>query len=82
MQILKNEIKEESGTPTQTESGHPELDGDLVDTTELNRFIKATEKWRDYMFATGYELNQYQQMVTICEDNTIKVRRLVRNFKD
>lgn len=34
------------------------------------------------MFNLGYELNQMKKMLVKAEDATIKVRRLVRNFKD
>ena len=34
------------------------------------------------MFNLGYELNQLKTMKTMCEDATIKVRRLVHNFKE
>lgn len=44
--------------------------------------MKNAEMWRDYMFSVGYELNQMQEMLTIADDNTIKVRRLIRNFED
>lgn len=41
-----------------------------------------SERWKDYMLSMGYELHQLNQMLTMCEDATIKVRRLVHNFKE
>ena len=49
---------------------------------ELKRLVALTERWRGYMFNLGYELNQMKTMLTMCEDATIKVRRLVHNFKE
>ena len=34
------------------------------------------------MFNLGYELNQMKKMKVMCEDATIKVRRLLKNFRD
>ena len=34
------------------------------------------------MYNLGYELYQMTKMQVICSDNTIKVRRLVHNFKE
>ena len=53
-----------------------------IDTTEIDRLILESEKWRGYMFNLGYELNQFKKMKTMCEDATIKVRRLLKNFRD
>ena len=53
-----------------------------IDTTEIDRLILESEKWRGYMFNLGYELNQLKKMKTMCEDATIKVRRLLKNFRD
>lgn len=53
-----------------------------IDTTRLHEMVLSTERWRNYMQNMGYELNQMKQMFTMCEDATIKVRRLVHNFKE
>ena len=53
-----------------------------IDTTEIDRLIIESEKWRGYMFNLGYELNQLKKMKTMCEDATIKVRRLLKNFRE
>ena len=53
-----------------------------IDTTEIDRLILESEKWRGYMFNLGYELNQMKKMKVMCEDATIKVRRLLKNFRD
>ena len=53
-----------------------------LDTTSLHHLIIATERWRNYMQNMGYELMQMKEMLTMCEDATIKVRRLVHNFKE
>ena len=53
-----------------------------IDTTEIDRLILESEKWRGYMFNLGYELNQLKKMKTMCEDATIKVRRLLKNFRE
>lgn len=34
------------------------------------------------MFSIGYELAELKKMQTVCEDATIKVRRLVHNFEE
>ena len=53
-----------------------------IDTTEIDRLILESEKWRGYMFNLGYELNQLKKMKVMCEDATIKVRRLLKNFRE
>jgi hypothetical protein len=40
------------------------------------------ERWNGYFYNIGHELLQMKEMLEICEDATIKVRRLVRNFED
>lgn len=53
-----------------------------IDTTEIDNLILESEKWRGYMFNLGYELNQLKKMRVLCSDATIKVRRLLKNFRD
>ena len=48
----------------------------------LKNLILLTERWKGYMFNLGYELAQMKKMLTVCDDATIKVRRLVHNFKE
>lgn len=55
---------------------------DRIDTTRLHRLVLMSEKWRNICYALGYEVNQLKKMLVSCEDATIKVRRLVRNFED
>ena len=53
-----------------------------IASEELKKYVALTERWRGYMFNLGYELSQMKTMLTKCEDATIKVRRLVHNFKE
>lgn len=53
-----------------------------IDTDELHHLVLMTEKWRGYMLNMGYELKQFKELETKCEDATIKVRRLVHNFEE
>ena len=53
-----------------------------IEVVALRKLVKMTERWRGYMFNMGYELNQFKKMLTMCEDATIKVRRLVHNFEE
>ena len=53
-----------------------------INTVKLRHLILVTERWRGFMFNLGYEANQMKKMLVKAEDATIKVRRLVRNFKD
>lgn len=53
-----------------------------IASEELKKYVALTERWRGYMFNLGYELSQMKIMLTKCEDATIKVRRLVHNFKE
>ena len=53
-----------------------------IDTDKLHELILSTERWQGFMLNMGYELNQMRKMLTMCEDATIKVRRLVHNFEE
>lgn len=53
-----------------------------VDTEKLMGFIRDNEKWRDLIFQTRYELGYLYGIQTICSDNTVKVRRLLKNFRE
>ena len=44
--------------------------------------VRESERWRNCMYNLGYELTQMTKMQVLCSDNTIKVRRLVHNFKE
>lgn len=55
---------------------------ETIPTGNLERLIKESERWSRYMSNIGWELDQLQQMHVICEDQTIKVRRLVHNFEE
>ncbi len=59
-----------------------ELDFNANATKRLRRLVRIVERWRGYMFNLGYELSQMKQMLVKCEDATIKVKRLLRNFED
>ena len=48
----------------------------------LHRLIVQSERWRNYSFNIGYELSQFKKMLTMCDDATIKVRRLLHNFEE
>ena len=49
---------------------------------ELHSLILDTEKNRGYCLNLGYELKRMRELRTNCSDATIKVRRLVNNFKE
>jgi hypothetical protein len=53
-----------------------------IETDKLHKLVLQSERWRGFMLGVGYELNQLKKMETICEDATIKVRRLVHNFAE
>ena len=55
---------------------------EALDTRRLHRLIVQSERWRNYSFNMGYELSQFKKMLTMCEDATIKVRRLLHNFEE
>ena len=55
---------------------------EAIDTDTLNELVIETEKWRNIVFNLGYELNQLKKMLVMCEDATIKVRRLLYNFEE
>ena len=61
---------------------HPAGKLETIDDRALHHFVLKTEKWRNFMLNLGFELNQLKKMKTICEDATIKVRRLVHNFEE
>ena len=63
-----------------SEDGKPKL-GEL-DTRRLHRLVVQSERWRNYSFNIGFELGQYKKMLTMCEDATIKVKRLLHNFEE
>lgn len=64
----------------EEEEEHPVGSLERIQTGHLNGLVRKTEKWRNYMYNLGYELNQLKKMQTMCSDATIKVRRLVHNF--
>ena len=49
---------------------------------ELHSLILDTEKNRGHCLNLGYELKRMRELRTNCSDATIKVRRLVNNFKE
>jgi hypothetical protein len=53
-----------------------------LNTDRLHRLVIQSERWRNYSFNMGYELSQFKKMLTMCEDATIKVRRLLHNFEE
>ena len=53
-----------------------------LDNRRLHHLILHSEECRNQMFAIGYELTELKKMQTVCEDATIKVRRLVHNFEE
>jgi hypothetical protein len=54
----------------------------MIDTDELPALVLQSERWRGFMFNLGYELNQLKKMKVVCDDATVKVRRLVHNFEE
>ena len=55
---------------------------ETLDTRKLHKLIVQSERWRNYSFNMGYELSQFKKMLTMCEDATIKVKRLLHNFEE
>ena len=53
-----------------------------IDTKRLHRLVIQSERWRNYLFNIGFELGQFKKMLTMCDDATIKVRRLLHNFEE
>lgn len=69
--------------PYQPEQSPDELEPlEKFDASKLNALVRNTERWKGYMLNLGYEIHQLKQMLTMCEDAAIKVRRLVHNFKE
>ena len=71
-----------SSNDDQTTQEHEAGALEAINTKRLKHFIMVTEKWRNIVLNLGYELQQLQTMLTMCEDQTIKVRRLVHNFEE
>ena len=63
-----------------SEDNRPALE--TLDTRRLHRLIVQSERWRNYSFNMGYELSQFKKMLTMCDDATIKVKRLLHNFEE
>jgi gas vesicle protein len=76
------DAKSESAEESRDAEHHPAGPLKEIDTKALHHYILVSERWRGFMYAVGYELHQLKKMQTICEDATIKVRRLVHNFKE
>ena len=76
--------QEESESPSSGSLEGPFTDERVphIDTTRLHRLVVQSERWRNNSFNIGYELSQFKKMLTMCEDATIKVRRLVHNFEE
>lgn len=53
-----------------------------IDTSRFLELIKETEKWRDLIYQMRYEVGQLAKMQVECDDATIKVRRLLKNFRE
>ena len=53
-----------------------------IDTKRLHRLVIQSERWRNYLFNIGFELGQFKKMLTMCDDATIKVKRLLHNFEE
>lgn len=53
-----------------------------LDTTELHNLVLQSERWRNYILNLSWEWEQMKKMLTMCEDATIKVRRLCHNFEE
>ena len=51
-------------------------------TRNLHKLVVQSERWRNYSYNMGYELRQFKKMLVMCEDATIKVRRLLHNFEE
>ena len=70
----------EDGSTSDTGINRPALE--TLDTRRLHRLIVQSERWRNYSFNIGYELSQFKKMLTMCDDATIKVKRLLHNFEE
>ena len=70
-------------TPIQ-EPSSDEPQGEEEDAFQrlIHKYVHQSERWRNFSFAVGFELNQLKKMLPMCEDATIKVRRLVHNFEE
>ena len=78
-------LEPDSTDSTLPDSTSSELSPDEIphiDTKRLHRLVVQSERWRNYSFNIGYELSQFKKMLTMCDDATIKVRRLVHNFEE
>ena len=83
-------FKEESGfstkpAPVRIDGRSTPQKPDLtlkIDTFSLQKCIHQTEKWNWFFFNLSYELSQMKEMLVPCQDATIKVARLLRNFVD
>ena len=53
-----------------------------IDTTALDGCIWQTERWRNFILNMGYELVYFGTIRKICDDATIRVKRLVHNFEE
>ena len=79
------DLEPDSTDSTLPDSTSSELSPDEIphiDTKRLHRLVVQSERWRNYSFNIGYELSQFKKMLTMCDDATIKVRRLVHNFEE
>lgn len=70
----------EDGSTSDSDDNRPALE--TLDTRKLHKLIVQSERWRNYSFNMGYELSQFKKMLTMCEDATIKVKRLLHNFEE
>lgn len=75
-----NEEVQETDEEVQEGDVVPPLE--KLDTKGIHRLVVQSERWRNNSFNIGYELSQFKKMLTMCEDATIKVRRLVHNFEE
>jgi len=80
-QFLDSSESQLIGSSQSQLSNNPEPLNPIM-TSRLHRLIVQSERWRNYSFNMGYELSQFKKMVTMCEDATIKVRRLLHNFEE
>lgn len=82
--IIEIDVLNERGyiIPERNDDVDKQIDLSIINGDELEKLVRETERWRGYMFNLGYELNQLKQIKIIADDATIKVRRLVHNFKE
>ena len=80
--LVDSTTSEVETSPSLIDDSFSEDEIPHIDTTQLHKLVLQSERWRNYSFNIGYELSQFKKMLTMCDDATIKVRRLLHNFEE